>query len=118
MLVFDYLIANEDRHWNNFGLLRNSETLEYVGFAPLYDHEYAMGTNPYFKTRTFKSNPDAQLKLVNSAYPFNLTKDFLLETWENVYQFAQLDTDKTEYLAKSKRLLLNRFDSIQRFLQQ
>lgn len=118
MLVFDYLIANEDRHWNNFGLLRNSETLEYVGFAPLYDHECAMGTNPYFKTRTFKSNPDAQLKLVDSAYPFNLTKDFLLETWENVYLFPQVDTEKAEYLARAKKLLLNRFESIQRFLQQ
>ncbi len=118
MLVLDYLIANEDRHWNNFGLLRNSETLEYVGFTPLYDHECSMGTNSYFKTRTFKSNPDAQLKLVDSAYPFNLTKDFLLETWENVYQFPQLDSDKAEHLAKSKRLLLSRFESIQRFLQQ
>lgn len=118
MLVFDYLIANEDRHWNNFGLLRNSETLEYVGFAPLYDHECAMGKNPYFKTRTFKSNPDAQLKLVDSAYPFNLTKDFLLETWENVYLFPQVDTEKAEYLARAKRLLLKRFESIQRFLQQ
>lgn len=118
MLVFDYLIANEDRHWNNFGLLRNSDTLEYVGLAPLYDHECAMGTNPYFKTRTFKSNPDAQLKLADGAYPFNLTRDFLIESWENVYQFRTMDSNKAEYLAKAKRHLLNRFESIQRFLRQ
>lgn len=117
MLVFDYLIANEDRHWNNFGLLRNSDTLEYVGLAPLYDHECSMGTNPYFKTRTFKSKPDAQLKLASSVCPMNLTRDFLLETWENVYNFPQLDSDKAEYLAKAKRQLLYRFDTIQRTLQ-
>ena len=29
MLVLDYLIANEDRHFNNFGLLRDPDTLEW-----------------------------------------------------------------------------------------
>ena len=31
MMVLDYLIANEDRHFNNFGLLRNPDTLEWLG---------------------------------------------------------------------------------------
>lgn len=30
MIVLDYLIANEDRHQNNFGALRNAETLEWL----------------------------------------------------------------------------------------
>ena len=37
MLTVDFIIANEDRHFNNFGLIRNAETLEFVGFAPIYD---------------------------------------------------------------------------------
>ena len=37
MLVVDFLIANEDRHFNNFGLLRNPETLEWIGAAPIFD---------------------------------------------------------------------------------
>ena len=28
MLVIDYIVANEDRHFNNFGVIRNAETLE------------------------------------------------------------------------------------------
>lgn len=28
MITLDYIIANEDRHFNNFGLIRNAETLE------------------------------------------------------------------------------------------
>ena len=28
MMVLDYVIANEDRHFNNFGVLRDAETLE------------------------------------------------------------------------------------------
>lgn len=37
MIVLDYIIANEDRHLNNFGLLRNADTLEWLGFAPIFD---------------------------------------------------------------------------------
>jgi len=28
MLVLDYIISNEDRHYNNFGFIRNADTLE------------------------------------------------------------------------------------------
>lgn len=37
MIVVDYIIANKDRHYNNFGALRNAETLEWLGMAPIYD---------------------------------------------------------------------------------
>ena len=37
MLVLDYIIANQDRHYNNFGFLRNADTLEWIGAAPIYD---------------------------------------------------------------------------------
>ena len=35
-LVVDYLMRNTDRHYNNFGLIRNIETLA-VRLAPIYD---------------------------------------------------------------------------------
>jgi hypothetical protein len=37
MMAVDYLIANTDRHFSNFGVLRDSESLEYLGPAPLFD---------------------------------------------------------------------------------
>jgi hypothetical protein len=37
MFVLDYLIYNHDRHFNNFGIIRNSTTLECMGPAPVYD---------------------------------------------------------------------------------
>jgi hypothetical protein len=37
MLALDFIIANEDRHFNNFGLIRNVETLEYR-IAPIFDN--------------------------------------------------------------------------------
>ena len=38
MLVFDALIYNEDRHFGNFGLLRNNRTGEITAPAPIFDN--------------------------------------------------------------------------------
>ena len=40
MLAADYILANTDRHLGNFGFLRDSETLEWKGLAPIYDAPY------------------------------------------------------------------------------
>lgn len=37
MIVLDHTIANGDRHLNNFGLVRDADTLEWLGSAPVYD---------------------------------------------------------------------------------
>ena len=37
MIVLDHIIGNWDRHTNNFGLVRDAETLEWIGPAPIYD---------------------------------------------------------------------------------
>jgi len=38
MLVFDALIYNEDRHFGNFGLLRDNKTGEIIAPAPIFDN--------------------------------------------------------------------------------
>lgn len=37
MFTYDYLLANFDRHYGNFGAIRNVETLEFTRFAPIID---------------------------------------------------------------------------------
>lgn len=37
MLTLDFLLANDDRHTNNFGALRNADTLVWLGPAPVFD---------------------------------------------------------------------------------
>lgn len=37
MLVVDYVLNNVDRHWNNFGVLIDSETREWKRLAPVFD---------------------------------------------------------------------------------
>ena len=38
MLVFDAVIYNEDRHFGNFGVLRNNHSGELLGAAPVFDN--------------------------------------------------------------------------------
>ena len=64
MLVFDSVIYNEDRHFGNFGILRDNHTGQVLGAAPVFDNgislfNYAMPEDflhleEYAKTR---SNP-------------------------------------------------------------
>lgn len=38
MILFDAVIWNEDRHYGNFGLLKDNHSYQYLGLAPLFDH--------------------------------------------------------------------------------
>lgn len=73
MIVLDYIIANEDRHLNNFGLIRNAETLEWVGVAPIFDSGSSLGYDKLpsqilsgkdIDCKPFKKKHEEQLKLV------------------------------------------------------
>lgn len=51
MLVFDAVICNEDRHFGNFGILRDNKTGEILKPAPIFDNglslfNYAMDDDP------------------------------------------------------------------------
>ncbi len=75
MIVLDFIIANEDRHLNNFGLLRNAETLEWLGMAPIFDSGSSLGYDKLagqiiaehdVVCKPFKKHHTEQLKLVSS----------------------------------------------------
>ena len=38
MLIFDAVIYNEDRHFGNFGVLRDNHGGAIIATAPLFDH--------------------------------------------------------------------------------
>jgi hypothetical protein len=76
MLAVDYIIVNEDRHFNNFGAVRNADTLEWIGAAPIFD----CGTSLWYdkpiamfrpstiqlRSKPFRSTHAEQIKLVKS----------------------------------------------------
>lgn len=63
MLVFDAVILNEDRHFGNFGVLRDNSTGEIIGPAPVFDNgisllcsgmreDFGEGMKEYIRSRT------------------------------------------------------------------
>lgn len=73
MIVLDYLIANEDRHLNNFGALRHAQSLEWIGMAPVYDSGSSLGYDKMpadimegrgITCKPFKKTHEKQLDLV------------------------------------------------------
>lgn len=76
MLAVDYLIANDDRHLHNFGAVRNAETLEWLGLAPVFDCGNSMWSsqptsrinteNADTPSKPFRKSHAEQIKLVTS----------------------------------------------------
>lgn len=75
MFTLDYLIANEDRHFNNFGVIRDANTLEFLGPTPIFDSGTSMWhdiptINIFGDTdmpsKPFEKTHSKQMKLVNS----------------------------------------------------
>ena len=62
MLVFDAVIYNDDRHYSNFGVMRDNHTGKIIAAAPIFDNgrslfseampEYFKNIGEYAKTRT------------------------------------------------------------------
>lgn len=47
-IMTDFLMSNTDRHMNNIAVMRNPDTLEILGFAPIYDSGNSMFYNVPF----------------------------------------------------------------------
>lgn len=47
MYILDYLIMNEDRHLNNFGIIRDVNTLKWIDVCPIFDNGQSLNI-PYY----------------------------------------------------------------------
>jgi len=83
MMVVDYLIANEDRHQNNFGVIRDVKKLNFIGSAPLFDSGTSLwfdkptpmiGRTAKLQCKPFKNTHEEQIKLVSSFEWLDISK--------------------------------------------
>lgn len=72
MIVCDYILGNYDRHYRNFGAIRNVLDLKWTRIAPIYDSGSSLwATTPTqligsaYKSKPFKANAEEQLNLVH-----------------------------------------------------
>jgi hypothetical protein len=91
MLALDYLIVNSDRHFNNFGVLRNAVTLEWLGPAPLFDS----GTSMWHDSipRRINAELDARSKPFNTRHSAQVRH---IQSFDWL-DFAVLDGIEDEY---------------------
>lgn len=83
MILCDDIMANTDRHWRNFGLIRDVETLEYRA-APLFDTGSSLwcrvptrelAYTPFVvNMRPFYEDADRQLRLIGDTSWLDLDK--------------------------------------------
>lgn len=81
MIVCDYIITNKDRHFNNFGVIRDVNTLKFIGVAPLFDNgcslwydENDMYVGEFFLTKPFEEYEKKQLSLVKKLEWLDISK--------------------------------------------
>ena len=123
MLVLDYIIANEDRHQNSFGLTRNAETLEWISAAPIFDSGSSLGydkiasqiiTDNGVECKPFKKKHEDQIKLVSSFEWINLKAlDGVEEDIVSVLNQAGEYIDETRKSAIVKSVL-RRIDNLKK----
>lgn len=109
LLVVDYLIANRDRHFGNFGFVRNAETLEWIGFAPVFDCGTSMWYDQVYNminpradqdSKPFRSKHDEQIKLVDSS------------DWLDFSALKGIDEEYSEILKQSQYIDQQRRDAL------
>ena len=92
MLLIDFVLGNEDRHWGNFGILRNINTLEFVDTAPIFDNGNALWISGFF-------NPVVKSK-TTLGYNYNLkdliNKGYYSSKWEKALDIILTKESKFE----------------------
>lgn len=95
IFVTDALLANPDRHFRNFGVLRDATTLEYTRFAPIFDSgaglwcrarrlshawDYAYETRPFVTSVGEAMDAARQLRLFDECA---WLRDGALDGWRD-----------------------------------
>lgn len=84
-ILLDYSMTNVDRHANNFGIIRDADSLKPLGMAPIYD----CGNSMLFDQLFVKYNPHILDKIQVNSFRKN-ERDLL----SYVSDFALFDVDK------------------------
>jgi len=111
MLVVDYIIANTDRHRSNFGFVRNTETLEWYGLAPLYDS----GTSLWHDTKLVGTPPDSKPFEGTHEEQIKLVHDF---SWFDVDALKGIGDECAKILSKSEFIDEHRSITIGRAVEE
>ncbi len=119
MYILDYLIMNEDRHLNNFGVIRDVNTLKWVNVCPIFDNGMALNVN-YYDDSTIVTEGNGRLfyeiksfdeiiKVVKNIKRIDISKlDTVVEWFDNLLHKYQHITKISDDRISRLCYLLNR----------
>ena len=130
MFILDYIMLNEDRHLNNFGIIRNVNDLTWVGTAPIFDTGESLNIVDYSDDeviingdgRFFYSvdNFDSIINHIKDIKRFDISKlDGVCEEFDDLlhkYQDVTKMTDRR--INKICTLLFSRINKLKRIINQ
>ena len=102
MYILDFLIMNEDRHLNNFGIIRNVNTLEWIDIAPIFDNGQSLNI-PYY-------NEDEAIVSGEGRFFYNVIK--FDEIIKIVKDLKRIDIDKLNGIVEKFANLLHEYQDI------
>ena len=119
MYILDFLIMNEDRHLNNFGIIRNVNTLEWIDIAPIFDNGMSFNVE-YFNNDEliisgygrffYELKPfDEIIKVVKDISRIDISKlDGIVEWFDDLLHKYQNITNISDSRINNLCILLNR----------
>ena len=119
MYILDYIIMNEDRHLNNFGIIRDVNTLEWLDVAPIFDNGQSLNIEYYDEEELhisgngrlfFEVKPfDEIIKVVKDLKRIDINKlDGIVEWFDNLLHQYQDLTKMSDKRIERICILLNR----------
>ncbi len=102
MYILEFLIMNEDRHLNNFGIIRDVNTLLWIGVAPIFDNGQSLNIGYYDEEELHISGEG---RFFYEVKPFN-------EIIKIVSNLGRIDVSKLDGIVEWFDSLLHEYQSI------
>lgn len=104
MFILDYLILNEDRHLNNFGIIRNVNNLNWIDIAPIFNNGQSLNILDYNEEELIING---QGRFFYNVYDF----DFIISKIKDI---KRIDLSKLDGVVDEFDELLHKYQSITR----
>ena len=116
MIILDYFIDNIDRHWYNFGIMRNVKTGSWKSIIPIYDNGYSLWNKDYIDSKiisesmSFSDNNEDCMKFVNIGNYINKLPD-IVQIFDQAFDKYENKARKEELRKgiKEKKVLIEKF---------
>lgn len=92
MYILDYLILNEDRHLNNFGIIRDVNTLEWLSVCPIFDSGQSLNILDHDEEEIIVNG---QARFFYDIYSFDYLLHFIKDI--KVFDLSSLDDLSEEF---------------------